>query len=81
MEAELKRLAEQRKKNYLEMSQEIKVVSQKLKSLEAQKAEVTEAMTFSNEVLDVARDQIKRAKEMITNANLLLSKAEAGESS
>jgi len=33
-------------------------------------------MVVSSESLDVARDQIKKAKEMIAKANLILSKAE-----
>ena len=62
------------KKNYLETSQEIEIVSQKLKSLEPREAEVTEAITISSEALDFAEGQIKKAQEMIANANLLLSK-------
>ena len=35
-------------------------------------------MIISSEELDAARDQIKKAKEMIAKANLILSKAEPG---
>ena len=76
VEVELERLAEQMQKNYLETSQEVEVLSQELKSLEAQEAEVAEAKVISSEALDAARDQIKKAKEMNAKANLILSKAE-----
>ena len=75
-ETELERLAEQTKKNYLETAQEVEDISQELKSLEARDAEATEAMSVSSEALDSAKDQIKRVREMIAKANLLLSKAE-----
>ena len=73
VEIELERLVEQMKRNHLETSQGIEVVSQELKSLEAREAEVIEAMVISTEVLDAARDQIKKEKEMIAKANFLLS--------
>jgi len=64
-------------KNYLEMSQEVEAQSQELKSLEAREAEVAEAMVVFSEALYAARDQIKKVKEMIAKANLILSKAES----
>ena len=76
VEIKLERLAEQMQKNYLETSREVEALSQELKSLEAREAEVAEAMIVSSEVLNAARDQIKKAKKMIAKANLILSKAE-----
>ena len=77
VEAELERLVEQMKKNYLETSQDVEGVSKKLKSLKAHEAKAIEAMSVSSKVLDFAKDQIKRSREMIAKANLLLSKAES----
>ena len=76
VEAELECLVEQMKNNFLEMSQEVEVVSRDLKSLEAREVEAIECNVISSEALDFARDQIKRAREIIAKANLLLSKAE-----
>ena len=65
------------KKNYLVTFQEVEAVSQELKSLEPQEAEAIEAMSIFSKALDFAKNQIKRAREMTTKANLLLSKAES----
>ena len=46
----------QMQKNYLEMSKEVEVLSQELKSPEAREAEVIEAMVVPSEGLDAARD-------------------------
>ena len=59
-------------KSYLETSQEIGTISQELKSLEAWEAKVTKAIVISTEVLDAARNQIKKAKKMIGKANFFL---------
>ena len=56
VEAELERLAEHTRKNYLEMSQEVEAISQELESLEAREAEAIEAMPVSSEALDFAKD-------------------------
>ena len=76
MEVELERLVEQMKKNYLEIAQEVEVVSRELKSLEARDAKAIEAMSISNEALAFAKDQIKRVRKMIAKANFLLFKSE-----
>jgi len=51
IEAELECLAKQMKRSYLETFQEIEAVSQELKSLEAQEAEVAEAMVSPMKLL------------------------------
>jgi len=76
VEAELDCLAEQTEKNYLETFQEVAAISQEFKSLEARDAEAIEVMSISSEAFDSAKDQIKKAWEMIAKANLLLSKTE-----
>ena len=76
VEAKLERLSEQMQNNYLETSQEAEAVSQEVKSLETREAEVAEAMVVFKEALDAAQNQIKKVEEMITRANLILSKAE-----
>ena len=75
MEAELVRLVKLTKKNYLEMAQEVEVVSQELKSIKARDSEAIEVIHISSETFDSAKDQIKKAREMIAKANPLLSKA------
>jgi len=49
---------------------------QSLKFLEAQDAKAIEAISVSGEALDSAKNQIKKVREIIAKANLLLSKAE-----
>ena len=44
--------------------------------METQETEVAVAMIVSGEALNAVRDQIKKAKEMLAKANLLLSKSE-----
>ena len=53
-----------------------KAISSDLKSLEARKIEIGDAIDASNSALLDAEDKIEKAKEMIKKANLLLSKAE-----
>jgi len=77
VEDESERLSEQIKKKYLETSlQEAEVISQELKTSDAWEVEVLEAIVVSSEALDAAKNQIKKAEEMITRANTILSKAE-----
>ena len=52
------------------------MISQELKTLDAWEVEVSEAIVVSSEALDAAKNQIKKAEEMITRANTILSKAE-----
>ena len=47
-----------------------------MKSLETRKVELGDAIDASSSALLDAEDKIKKAKEMIRKANLLLSKAE-----
>jgi len=47
-----------------------------LKSLDIRKIEIGDAIDASNSALFEAEDKIKKAKEMIKRANLLLSKTE-----
>ena len=54
-----------------------KAISSDLKSLEARKVEIGDAINASNSALLDAEDKIEKAKEMIKRANLLLSKAES----
>ena len=53
-----------------------KVISSDLKSLEIRKVEIGDAIDASNSALLDVEDKIKKAKEMIKRANLLLSKTE-----
>jgi len=76
IEAELERLSEQMQRNYLVTFQEAKAISQELKSLDAREAEVAKAMVVSSEALDAAKNQIKKAGEMIARDNIILSKTE-----
>ena len=76
VEAELEHLSELMKKNYLETSEEVEAISQGLKTLDAQEVEVSEAIVISGEALDAAKNQIKKAEEMIIRANIIFSKAE-----
>ena len=76
IEAELERLSEQMQRNYLETFQEANAISQELKSLDAREVEVAKAMVVSSEALDAAKNQIKKAGEMIARDNIILSKTE-----
>ena len=49
-------------KNYLETSQEVEALSQELKFLEAQEAEVAGAMIVSGEALDAAWIRSRKRK-------------------
>jgi len=53
-----------------------KAISSDLKSLEIRKVELGDAIDASNSALLDTEDKIKKPKEMIKKANLLLSKAE-----
>ena len=63
-------------KAHLETQETPEAVSLDLKSLEARKAKIGDAIDASNSALLDAEDKIERAKEMIKKANLLLSKTE-----
>ena len=66
----------QMQKAHLEAQEAAEAVSSDLKSLEARKIEIGDAIDASNNTLLDAEDKIEKAKEMIKRANLLLSKAE-----
>ena len=61
---------------YLAAQEAAKAISSDLKSLEARKVELRDAIDASSSALLDAEDKIEKAKEMIRKANLLLSKAE-----
>ena len=63
-------------KAHLEAQEAAKAGSSDLKSLEVRKVEIGDAIDASNSSLLDAKDKIKKAKEMIKRANLLLFKAE-----
>ena len=52
-------------------------ISGHILGVEAREAEAIEAMSVFSEALDFAKDQIKKAREMIAKANLFLSKVES----
>jgi len=63
-------------KAYLEAQEAAKAVFSDLKSLEARKVEIGDAIDASNNAFLDAEDKIEKVKEMIKRVNLLLSKAE-----
>ena len=75
---QLKRLAAQMREAHLAAQEAAKAISSDLKSLEARKVEIGDAIDASNSALLDAEDKIEKAKELIKRANLLLSKAEPG---
>ena len=66
----------QMREAHLAAQEAAKAESSDLKSLETRKIEIRDAIDASNSALPDAEDKIKKAKEMIKRANLLLSKAE-----
>jgi len=73
---QLERLAAQMHEAHLAAQEAVKAISSDLKSLEARKVEIGDAIDASNSALLDTEDKIEKAKEMIKRANLLLSKAE-----
>jgi len=76
VDEELKHLTAQMQKAHLETQEAAEVVSLDLKSLEARKVEIGDAIDASHSALLNVEDKIEKAKEMIKRVNLLLSKAE-----
>ena len=74
VDEELKHLITQMQKARLETQEVAEVVSLDLKSLEARKVEIGDAIDASNNALLDAEDKIEKDKEMIKRANLLLSR-------
>ena len=73
---QLEHLAAQIREAHLAAQEAAKAISSDLKSLETRRVEIGDAIHSSNNALLDAEDKIKKAKEMIKTANLLLSKAE-----
>ena len=63
-------------KAHLETQEAAEAVSLDLKSLEARKVEIGDAIDGSNNALLNVENKIEKAKVMIKRANLLLSRAE-----
>ena len=63
-------------KAHLETQEANEAVSSDLKSQEARKVEIGDAIDTSNSAILDVEDKIEKAKEMIKRANLLLFKAE-----
>ena len=61
---------------HLAAQEAAKAISSNLKSLEARKVKIGDVIDASNSAFLGTKDKIKKAKEMIKRANLLLSKAE-----
>ena len=61
---------------HLTAEEAAKAISLDLKSLGTRRVEIGDAIDASNRALLDAEDKIEKAKEMITKANLLLSKVE-----
>ena len=76
VEAELERLLEEMKNNYLEISKEAEAISEELKILDVREAEISEAIVISSEALEGAKDHLKKAGEMIARAKTIISKVE-----
>ena len=74
---ELKRLTAQMQKAHLETQEAAEVVPSDLKSLEARKVEIGDAIDDPNSTLLDVEDKIEKDKEMIKRTNLLLFKAES----
>ena len=64
------------KKNYLETSKEAEAITEELKTLDAREAEISKAIVISSEALEGAKDQLKKAEEMIARAKTIISKVE-----
>jgi len=73
---QLAHLTAQMHEAHLATQEAAKVISSDLKSLEMRRVELGDAIDASNSAFLDAEDKIKKAKEMIRKANLLLSKAE-----
>ena len=73
---QLAHLAAQMHEAHLAAQEAAKAISSDLKSLEMRRVELGDAIDVSNSAFLDAEDKIKKAKEMIRKANLLLSKAE-----
>ena len=76
VDEEPERLIAQMCEAHLAPQEAAKAISSNLKSLKIRKVEIGDAIHASNSALLDAEDKIKKAKEMIKRANLLLSKAE-----
>jgi len=63
-------------KTYAEAQKELEVESQELKSLEAEKVKIVDAIDASNSSLADTNEQLEMAEVMIKKANFLISKAE-----
>ena len=74
IEEEFDRLSEHVKQTFIEMIREAEVVSQELKSLEAEKITIANVIDASNQALASANDQIENARQRIARANVFLSK-------
>ena len=74
VEEEVKHLSDHMQKTYVKAQQELKVESQELKSLEAEKVKIVDAIDFSNNALANVNEQLEKAEAMIKRANFLISK-------
>ena len=75
IEEQVKRLSKHMQKTYVETQQALEAESQELKSLEAEKTKIVDAIDTSNNALADAIEQLKKAEAMIKRANFLKSKA------
>ena len=73
---QLEHLVAQIREAHIAAQEAAKAISSDLKSLETRKVELGDAIDASSSALLDAEDKIKKAKEMIRKANLLLSKTE-----
>jgi len=76
VDEELERLVAQMREANFVAQEANRAVSSDLKYLNTRKVEIRDVIDASNSALLDAEDKIKKAKEMIKRANLLLSKAE-----
>jgi len=72
---QLSRLVARRREAQLAAQEAAEAISSDLKSLESEQAEIGSAIDASTSALLDAEDKIRRAEELIKNANLLLSRA------
>jgi len=75
VEEEVKRLSDHIQKTHVEAPQALEAESQELKSLEAEKIKIADAIDASNNALANTNEQLEKAEAMIKKANLLISKA------
>ena len=61
-------------KTYAEAQKELEAESQELKSLDAEKIKIADAIDTSNNALADANEQLEKAETMIKRANFLISK-------